>query len=155
MSDDLIDSMSDPSVEGDHNEYGALFWIGAAFGWAIIISGAWLLYGDEEANWFNTISLVTIGIVAHDIVWLIVSVGAGWLLARLIGREVPHWIRWAGWTTAIVLAMWLPLARGYGDRLGNDTILPRNYTTSILILLPVIWTGAAIYGAISRSRSDD
>ena len=141
-------------VEADHDEYGVRFWVGAAIGWAIIGYGAWLLYGDDEANWYNTARLVVIGIIAHDVVWLIVSVGAGWLLARAIGREIPHWIRWAGWTSAIVVAMWLPLARGYGDRLNNDTILPRNYTTSILILLPVIWIGAALYGVASRSRPD-
>lgn len=148
-----MNAMSDQTSEVEHNEYGVLFWIGAVIGWAIIAYGAWLLYGDDEANWYNTARLVVIGIIAHDVVWLIVSVGAGWLLSRLIGREIPHWIRWAGWTSAIVIAMWLPLARGYGDRLNNDTILPRNYTTSILILIPVIWIGAAVYGAISRSRS--
>ena len=66
--------------EADQDEYGVRFWVGAAIGWAIIVYGAVLLYGDDEANWFNTARLVVIGIIAHDVVWLIVSVGAGWLL---------------------------------------------------------------------------
>ena len=50
--------------------------------------------------------------------------------------------------------MWLPVGRRYGDRLANDTILPRNYTNSILVLLAVIWIGAAVYGVVSARRSD-
>lgn len=144
--------MSDVTEDG-RREYGVLFWVGTLLGWAIIIYGASLLINDDEAEWFNTVRLVAIGIVAHDVVWLAVSVGAGWLLSRLVGREIPFWIRWAGWTTAVIVAMWLPVGRRYGDRLGNDTILPRNYTNSIVVLLVVVWVGAALYGFISSRRS--
>ncbi len=134
------------------HEFGITFWIATAIGWAIIVYGMVLLFGDDEAEWFNTARLVAIGIVAHDVVWLVVSVGTGWLLARMVGRSLPHWVRWAGWTSAIVIAIWLPLARGYGDQLNNATILPRNYATSILILLPSIWVAAAIWGVLSTRR---
>jgi hypothetical protein len=137
-----------------NHEYGAAFWAGTVMGWAIIVYGAVLLVGDDEAEWFNTIRLVAIGIVAHDIVWLAASIGTGWALSRVLGRKVPHWITWAGWTSAIIIALWLPLARGYGDRLNNDTILPRNYAASILILLPLIWAAAAIWGLFSARRDD-
>jgi hypothetical protein len=135
------------------HEYGVLFWVGTVIGWAIIIYGARLLVADDEAEWFNTVRLVAIGIIAHDVVWLAVSVGGGWLLTRVIGREIPFWIRWGGWTTAIIVAMWLPVGRRYGDRLNNATILPRNYTNSIIILLAVIWVSAAAYGIIAAQHS--
>lgn len=134
------------------NEYGTRFWVGTVLGWAIIAVGLKLLVDDPEAAWFNTLRLTAIGIVAHDLVWLAVSVGGGWLLARAIGREIPYWIRWAGWTSAIVIAIWLPLWRGYGDRLRNDTILPRDYTASIVILLAVIWVGAAGAAVLADRR---
>lgn len=141
-----------------HRHYGVTFWVGAALGWTIIVYGAWLLVADDEAEWLNTVRLAAIGVIAHDVVWLSVSVGAGWLVTRIIGRGIPFWIRWAAWTTAVIVAMWLPVGRRYGDRLNNDTILPRNYTNSIVVLLVVIWAGAAIYGAISArsaaQRSD-
>lgn len=145
--------MSDATHSDEGNKYGFLFWVGTVLGWAIIIYGARLLLADDEAEWFNTVRLAAIGIIAHDVVWLAVSVGTGWLLSRIIGREVPFWIRWAGWTTAIIVVMWLPVGRRYGDRLNNDTILPRNYTNSIVILLAVIWVGAAVYGFVSSRRA--
>jgi hypothetical protein len=135
------------------NKYGVTFWIGTAVGWSIIIYGARLLFADDEAEWFNTVRLVAIGIIAHDVVWLTISVGGGWLLSRIVGREIPFWVRWATWTTAIIVAMWLPVGRRYGDRLGNDTILPRNYDHSILVLLAVIWFGAAAFGLAASRRT--
>jgi hypothetical protein len=144
--------MSDESNTAEH-EYGRLFWVGTVLGWIVIAYGAKLLLDDPEAKWFNTARLVALGIVAHDIVWLSLSVGAGWLCARIIGRRVPYWIRWGTWTSIIVLAMWFPLWRGYGDRIGNDTILPRNYGTSILILLPVVWIGAFGWELLRRRRT--
>ena len=119
----------------------------------IIGYGAPLMLSDDEAEWFNIVRLVTIGIIAHDIVWQSLSVVAGMLVSRILGREIPFWVRWAGWTTAIIVAMWWPVGRRYGDRLNNDTILPRNYTNSIVILLAVIWIGAAAYGLASSRRS--
>lgn len=147
-SDQHSDQAGDPG-----SKYGALFWVGTLLGWVIIGYGARLLLADDEAEWFNIVRLVAIGIIAHDIVWLSLSVGAGWLISRIIGREIPFWVRWAGWTTAIIVAMWWPVGRRYGDRLNNDTILPRNYTNSIVILLAVIWLGAAAYGFASSRRS--
>jgi hypothetical protein len=144
---------TDSQSGGEQNKYGVLFWVGTVLGWTIMIYGARLLVADDEAEWFNTVRLAAIGIIAHDVVWLAVSVGTGWLLSRIIRREIPFWIRWAGWTTAIVVAMWLPVGRRYGDRLNNDTILPRNYTNSIVILLAVIWVGAATYGFVSARRA--
>lgn len=137
---------------GGH-EYGVLFWVGAVLGWAVIAYGAVLLVGDDEAEWFNTVRLVAIGVIAHDVIWLAASVGSGWLLSRVVGRAIPFWIRWGGWTTAVIVAMWLPVGRRYGDRLNNDTILPRDYTHSIIALLVVIWVAAAAYGLIERRRS--
>jgi|TARA_R110002110_G_scaffold11667_3_gene55891 hypothetical protein len=99
--------MNTQRKESKH-EYGVLFWVGTVIGWAIIIYGARLLLADDEAEWFNTVWLVAIGIIANDIVWLGVSVGGGWLLSRMIGREIPFWIR------------------RYGDRMDNATILPQN-----------------------------
>jgi hypothetical protein len=145
---------TDTQSSEEQKKYGVLFWFGTILGWAIIIYGGRLLLADDAAEWLNTVRLAAIGIVAHDVVWLAVSVGTGWLLSRVLGREIPFWIRWAGWTTAVIVAMWLPVGRRYGDRLNNDTILPRNYTNSIVILLAVIWVGAAVYG-FGSSRRDD
>jgi hypothetical protein len=146
---------ADASHDGaaDDHGYGVLFWVGALLGWVVIAYGAILLFGDEEAEWFNTVRLVAIGVIAHDVIWLAVSVGSGWLLSRVLGREIPFWVRWGGWTTAIIVAMWLPVGRRYGDRLNNDTIIPRNYTNSIIALLVVIWVAAAAYGLIDERRS--
>lgn len=144
--------MSDARTPEQRREYGLLFWIGTAVGWAIIGYGLVLLVGDPEASWFNALRLTAIGLVAHDAVWLPLSIGGTWLVARAIGRDVPGWIRWAGWTSAIVIAMWFPLWRGYGDRIGNDTILPRDYRASIVILLGVIWVGAATAALVSARR---
>lgn len=136
--------------------YGTLFWAGTVLGWAIIAYGLKLLFDDPEASWFNTLRLTAIGLVAHDAIWLAVSVGGGWLLARALGRSIPHWVRWSAWTSAIVLALWFPLWRGYGDRIGNPTILPRNYSASIVILLGVIWligASSAVVAKRLRQRS--
>ncbi len=134
----------------DQDEYGVWFWLGAAIGWAIVGYGILLILGDPEANWKETGRLVAISIIAHDVVWLGVSVGVGWLLARVLGRTVPFWIRWATWTTFVLGAMAFPLVRRYGDRFGNDTILPRNYTTSFVVLVAIVWVGAATYGLVGR-----
>lgn len=91
------------------SKYGALFWVGTILGRVIIGYGARLLLADDEAEWFNIVRLVTIGVIAHDIMWLTLSVGAGWLISKIIGRVIPFWVRWAGWTTAIIVAMWWPV----------------------------------------------
>jgi hypothetical protein len=164
MSDETLDNIdratggnsADQAGQPQHeHEYGALFWVGTLVGWAVIAYGAKLLYDDPEASWFNTARLVALGIIAHDIIWLAVSIGLGWLCARIIGRAVPFWVRWAGWTSVIVLAMWLPVWRSYGDRIGNNTILPRDYTMSILVLLPLIWIAAGAYALVQRRRAVD
>lgn len=140
-------------AENDSGAGGALFWVGAVVGWAVIAYGAKLLFDDPEASWYNTLRLLVIGLVAHDVVWLGLSVGVGWLGARLLGRSIPHWIRWGAWSSAIVIAMWFPLWRGYGDRIRNDTILPRSYGWSIVVLLGLIWIGAVGYELIRRRRA--
>ncbi|NND75514.1 MAG: hypothetical protein HKN44_10970 [Ilumatobacter sp.] len=144
--------MSDQPNADRERDDGALFWTGTVLGWAIIAFGLKLLFDDPEASWFNTLRLTAIGIVAHDIVWLAVSVGGTWLVMRALGRDIPHWIRWATWTSAIVIAMWFPLWRGYGDRIRNDTILPRDYRASIIILLIAIWLGGAAAALVARRR---
>jgi hypothetical protein len=148
--------MTDPSMT-DHTEpantYGRAFWIGAALGWLMIGYGVKILLADPEANWKETARLVAISIVAHDVVWLGVSVGAGWLVARALGRPAAFWIRWASWTTCVLIVMAFPLVRRYGDRFGNDTILPRDYTTSLIVLVVLVWIAAAAYGAIARHHS--
>lgn len=149
MNDDARTGELDPGERA----YGATFWVGTAVGWAIILYGAKLLFDDPEASWYNTVRLAAIGLVAHDVVWLGLSVGVAWLAARALGRPVPFWVRWATWTTAIVVAMWFPLWRRYGDRLRNDTILPRDYATSIVILLIVIWVAAFAYELVRRRRA--
>lgn len=135
-------------IEDEEPTFGIAFWVGTVIGWIAIGYGVWLLVDDPEAQWVHTLSLAAIGLIAHDVVWLGVSISVGWVLARLLRRRtVPHWLRWGTWTTAIVTAIWFPLWRGYGDRIGNETILVRDYTWSIVVLLIVIWS-TAIFSAV-------
>ena len=153
LDDSIVDADIDRAGQdgGSEQDHGVGFWIGAAVGWLIIGYGVLLILDDPEANWKETGRLVVVSIVAHDVVWLGVSVGVGWILARMLGRQVPFWIRWAAWTTFVLGAMAFPLIRRYGDRFGNSTILPRNYTTSFVVLVTIVWAGAAIYGFAERA----
>lgn len=47
--------------------------------------------------------------------------------------------------SAVVLLVSWPLLGGSGRRRDNPTILPRDYTTSVLVVLAVIWVAAAAW----------
>jgi len=90
--------------------------------------------------------------VLTDAVVAPVVVVAGVVVARLVGA------RWRGYVTGgliisgVVLLVGLPMARGYGLRSDNPSILPLDYTRGLALTLALVWVGVALVAVVSSVR---
>jgi hypothetical protein len=125
---------------------GIGFWLGFGMGWAMIAIGLVLLV---TTGGFGHVVDVGIWIVGLDLVHDLAFAPIATLVALVAVALLPHRLRapiLAGLgASAVVLLIAWPLLGGYGRRRDNPTILPRNYTTSVLIVLAVIWAIAAAW----------
>jgi hypothetical protein len=132
----------------------AVFWVGAALGWVIILYGARGVLRDSDATrpsdlarWFAGLLLV------HDLVLVPAVLGAGWLAGRVVpARAVVH-VRLGLAASAVLVAVAFPLVRGYGEREGNPTLLPLPYGRNLVIALALVWVVVAAAALRSTVRA--
>ncbi len=135
--------LGDDTVDDDRPR-GAVFWVAAGVGWVVMAFGVWGLF-DNEGNTKPALLVrwVLGTLLVHDllIVPVVIAVGAlvGWLLP-------PRWrgpVRGALALSALAVLFSYPLWRGFGRRPGDPSALPLDYADSLLVVLAVIWVGAA------------
>jgi hypothetical protein len=127
-----------------HHPAGPLFWISAAAGWAVI---AWGLRGifvhSLDTRPANLAKFVVGGALLHDLLVAPLVIGAGLLVARAVPGRARAVVQAALAVSGIVALFSYPLVRAYGLAANNPTSLPHNYTANLLVVLGLVWAGAA------------
>ena len=147
-SDDLQPGEADATVAHNH---GAVFWVTAALGAAIVVFGVWGLFENEPAGAPSAIRWFIGGALVLDLV--VVPLGA---LAGYIGKRVlPGWA-WPVVRAALLVSVGLivfaaPLVLDKGGLADNPTVRPRNYDAGLAIALGGTWVAAATALVVRRT----
>jgi len=132
---------------------GAVFWVTAAAGWAVI---AWGLRGalhhhidtrpPELARFFAA------GAVLHDLVFAPLVLVAGVAVGRLTPRRGRSFVQGALIVSGALVLFTYPEVRDYARILHNPTSLPHNYTRNLALSVAAVWGAAAVLAAASAIR---
>jgi hypothetical protein len=141
-----------PSAQ--EGEGGAVFWIGAVIGWAVIGVGLFgVLDHPKSANAFKVFRLLVGLNVVNDAVVIPTLI----LLAFVFRRLAPSWLRmpvqvWFIMAGAVTVYAY-PIVSGFGRSKVNPSILPRNYAHGLLIVLACITAFSAVLAWRSWRRA--
>ena len=139
------------SPHGAH-KVGAGFWVSAAVGWAVIgvgLRGIFEKHVDTRPG--QLARFVVGGALLHDLLVAPLVILAAVLLARTVPGRARPFVQAAVVVSAVVALFAYPLVRAYGLATNNPTSLPHNYGANLLIVLGVVWAGAAVL-ALRRLR---
>lgn len=138
---------------GDVDRPGALAWSAIALGWALVIGAVVGALGDGRLRGVGSWVRWLLGAaLVHDLVVLPAVVAVGWALSRFVP---PAWrtpVRIAATVGAIVTATVWPIARRWGARDDNPSILPLPVGRNLLVLLIVLAVAAVAAGAVAHRR---
>ena len=127
------------------SRYGRVFWVSVAVGWGAIVFGivsALTHWGSVDPPQF-AVWIVGLALL-HDLVMAPVVSLAG----RALARGGPRW--WLGAVegalaaSAAITLFAVPFVAGWGRQADNPSLLPRNYTLGLLLVLGAIWAVAAL-----------
>lgn len=134
--------------------YGWKFWTGVAVGWGLIAVGirgllvnANQTHPPDWAVWFIGSNLV------HDLLFAPAVVFGGFAVGRLMPAALRRHVSAALIVSGVLALIGYPLVRGYGERPLNDSHLPRDYLSGLLVLLALVWIVAAVWAAVTLFRS--
>jgi hypothetical protein len=123
---------------------GRLFWISAGVGWAAIAWGVIGIFSNSlDTRPANLARFVVGGALLHDLLVAPLAIIAGLLLTRAVPGPARAPVQAALAITAVVALFAYPLVRGYGLAANNPTSLPHNYGLNLLVVLGMVWAGAA------------
>ncbi|HZJ27095.1 MAG TPA: hypothetical protein VFF40_08825 [Acidimicrobiia bacterium] len=134
---------------------GAVFWIGAAVGIAIMGSGIRGVLGQSRGTRpFDLATWVVGADLLADLVIAPLVVLVGVVIVAAVGARWRPPLRAGLMASAIVLAVgWAPL-RGYGRATApdNPTVQPLDYATAITSVLAAIWLMVGVWVVIVAWR---
>lgn len=91
-------------------------------------------------------------IATHDAVLVPLVLAVGYGVSRLGPARLRPVIQGGLICSALVVLFAFPFVRGYGAMPTNPTILPRDYTRGLLIVLAVVWVVTAAMAAVVSWR---
>jgi hypothetical protein len=131
------------------------------FAWSVIVMG-WAVMGVATVGAFTDVRLNGIGAwvtwvlgaaLVHDLVLLPVVLASGWLLSRWLPVPWRVPLRTALVVAGIVaLSVW-PIARRWGARADNRSILPLPVQRNLLVLVATLVVVGVGVGAVSAWRA--
>lgn len=146
------DAPTQQETDAPHGPGGAVFWITAALGAAIVLFGIRGLLENEPRGAESAIRWFIGGALVLDLVVVPLGAIAG-LGAR---RAVPAWawpvVRSALLVSVVLIAFAAPLVLEQGGQPSNPTVRPRDYTAGLLASLGATWTVAAAWLALLHRR---
>ena len=137
---------------------GVLAWTVIVAGWGVMVVAVVGAIGDEAlrapASWVRWLLGVAL---VHDLVVIPVVVAVGWLVARWVPAPWRVPLRTGLIVGAVVtLAVW-PIARRWGARADNPSILPlpvgRNLAIMWVLLAVVVLAAGAVRRHLARRSS--
>jgi hypothetical protein len=111
-----------------------------------VLVDAHLTHPAELARWIIGLA------VLHDLVLVPIVLAAGTLLRRRVASWAWPPVRAALVTTAVLVAVGWPFARGYGRNPDIPSLLPRDYTAGLVAAVAVVWALAAVWLVARASR---
>lgn len=132
---------------------GALFWVSAVAGWALIgwgLRGA--LHHHVDTRPASMARFFLGGALIHDLLFAPVVLAGGVVLARLVRGPARALVQAALIISGTVVLFAYPEIRGYAHALHNPTSLPHNYTVTTAIVVGVVLAGVLVV-AIGRGRA--
>ncbi|MEX0755541.1 MAG: hypothetical protein WD556_10585 [Actinomycetota bacterium] len=134
------------------SRYGAVFWIGAAVGWAAIGFGLLSLFQRSGAtDPTSSGSLFAVLLLGHDLVVVPLVAFAGVVLLRRVPVGARGPVTGAMIATGVLALVSFPLLGGFGGIASNPSLLPRNYVAGTAIALVTIWAVTA--AVLLRARA--
>ncbi len=125
---------------------GPVFWISAAFGWAVIgwgVRGA--LHHHLDTRPTELVQFLAAGAAVHDLVLAPLVLLAGVALGRMAPRRWRPYLQGALMVSGVLVLFSFAEVRGYARVLHNPTSLPHNYSANlILVILGVMVATAAV-----------
>ena len=128
--------------------------LGTVVGLPVMGYGVWgMLHDANRTHPTEAFRWIVGSALLHDLLFLPLVVGAGWLLARPFSQRNRMAVRFGvGVSAMLVLVSW-PFVRGYGSDPTVPSLLSRNYAWGLAATLTVVWgaVGASVLG-VARSR---
>ena len=135
---------------------GAVFWISAAAGWALILWGVrGALHHDIDTRPGQLARFLLGGALAHDLVLAPTALLIGVLIARRVGGRWRAPLQSALFISATLALFAYPLVRGYGRVFRNPTSLPHDYAANLTAVVAVVAVGTAVVALVSANRLRD
>ena len=104
---------------------------------------------DEVRSWFQWLLGAAL---VHDLVVLPLVLGGGWMLTRLVPLAWRVPVRTAVVIAAVVtLTVW-PIARRWGARADNPSILPLPVARNLAVIVALLLVGSLVAGAVTTWR---
>jgi hypothetical protein len=133
---------------------GTRFWVGFGVGWILIAIGVARLVTTGGAGRVVDVGLWVVGLdVVHDLALAPLATVVALAVVVALPRRLRAPILAGLGASAVVLLVAWPLLRGYGRRADNATILPRDYSAGVTIVLAVIWVLAGVWLAARVART--
>lgn len=138
---------------GDVDRPGALGWLVIVLGWALVVGALVGALGDDRLRGAGSWVRWLVGsALVHDLVVLPAVVATGWALSRLVPLAWRTPVRTAAVVGAIVTVTVWPIARRWGARDDNPSILPLPVGRNLVVLLILLAVAAAAAGAVTHLR---
>jgi hypothetical protein len=119
---------------------GAVFWLTAVAGWAVIAYGTrGLLQHHVDTRPTNLAKFAVGGALLHDLVFAPVVLLVGVLIARTVPRRWRSEVQSALLISGCLVLFAYPLVRNYAHVLHNPSSLPHNYTANLAVVLGAVW----------------
>jgi hypothetical protein len=135
---------------------GAIFWLSAAAGWALILWGVrGALHHDIDTRPGQLVRFLLGGALVHDLVLAPMVLLVGVLIARRVRGRWRAPVQSALFISATLTLFAYPLLRGYGRVWRNPTSLPHNYAANLIVLVAAVAVGTAVVALVSANRRRD
>ncbi len=145
--------MSTEAAGPSPHRAGAVFWLTAIGGWAVIGYGLRGMFQHRiDTRPANLAKFAIGGALFHDLAFAPLVLLAGVLLARTVGGRGRAVIQGALIVSGCLALFSYPLVRDYARVNHNPTSLPYNYTANLAVVLAVVWALATVV-AVVRLRA--
>jgi hypothetical protein len=131
-------------------------WLFVVPGLAAVAYGAYGLWTSLSSEALTSWAIWMLGgALLHDLVVAPVWIGLGWLAARTLPRPARAPVVVGAATSAAVALVALPFVLGFGGDEGDTSFLPRDYGTTLLVVVGVVLAVSAAWAAVRVQRARD
>lgn len=140
-----------PTPVPDQHRAGALFWVSAALGAALVLFGVRGLFENEPAGAPSAIRWFVGGALLLDLVVVPLGAACGYAAKRVLPAWAWPIVRAALLISVVLIVFAVPLIADKGGVPDNATVRSRNYEVGLAISLGVTWLVAGVALLVRRT----